>query len=121
MSPLTKSSSLSSLSLEEYEKERNADDHEAVINSAIHRTQTGLSTRTTRIGHDIDGADLVNLPTRTLGSNANLDEFLQETVSGQIPTERILSKTGTIERYELVTWKVDDPENPKNWSKAFKW
>jgi len=26
-----------------------------------------------------------------------------------------------MERYEVVTWTINDPENPKNWSKAFKW
>lgn len=29
--------------------------------------------------------------------------------------------TGKEEEHELVTFKIDDPENPKNWSKAFKW
>jgi len=67
-----------------------------------------------------DGADVVNLPIRTLSNEANLEEYTQETIDGQI--SRIhTNKTGKIERYELVTWKVDDPENPKNWSKAYKW
>ncbi|KAF2631431.1 multidrug resistant protein [Macroventuria anomochaeta] len=67
-----------------------------------------------------DGAEIVNLPIRTLSNEANLEEYTQETIDGQI--SRIhTNKTGKIERYELVTWKVDDPENPKNWSKAYKW
>jgi len=68
-----------------------------------------------------DGAELVNLPSRTLGPNARLDEYTQETENGQILREVRSTATGRIERYELVTWKRDDPENPKNWSKAYKW
>jgi hypothetical protein len=68
-----------------------------------------------------DRADVANLPTRTLSNEANLDEYTQETIDGQILREVRSQATGKIERYELVTWKVDDPENPKNWSKAYKW
>lgn len=67
-----------------------------------------------------DGVDVVNLPIRTLSNEANLEEYTQETIDGQISRVHT-NKTGKIERYELVTWKVDDPENPKNWSKAYKW
>lgn len=67
-----------------------------------------------------DGADVVNLPIRTLSNDANLEEYTQETIDGQISRVHT-NRTGKIERYELVTWKVDDPENPKNWSKAYKW
>lgn len=70
---------------------------------------------------NIDGADLLNLPSRTLSNNARLDEYTQETVEGHIPKRVLSNKSGRIEDYELVTWKVDDPENPKNWSKAYKW
>lgn len=70
---------------------------------------------------DIDGADLLNLPSRTLSNNARLDEYTQETVDGQIPKRVLSNKSGRIEDYDLVTWKIDDPENPKNWSKAYKW
>ncbi|OAL52004.1 MFS general substrate transporter [Pyrenochaeta sp. DS3sAY3a] len=64
--------------------------------------------------------DVVNLPLRTLSNDANLDEYTQETIDGQIVRE-VRSNAGNIERYDLVTFKVDDPENPKNWSKARKW
>ncbi|CAO2654264.1 Nn.00g109970.m01.CDS01 [Neocucurbitaria sp. VM-36] len=64
--------------------------------------------------------DVVNLPLRTLSNEANLDEYTQETIDGQILRE-VPTNTGKIERYELVTFKIDDPENPKNWSKAYKW
>ncbi|KAI0513247.1 major facilitator superfamily domain-containing protein [Xylaria bambusicola] len=60
----------------------------------------------------------INLPNRILSNTANLDEYVVETRDGQIP--------GPIEpdgerRYRLVTFQPGDPENPKNWSKAFKW
>jgi len=70
--------------------------------------------------HAVEGEDLINLPSRTLTNNARLDEYTTETTNGQILREVQSYHTGKIERYELVTWKVDDPENPKNWSKAFK-
>lgn len=63
----------------------------------------------------------VNLPYRTLSQDANLEEYTQETIDGQILREVRSNATGRIERYELVTWKIDDPENPKNWSKPYKW
>jgi multidrug resistance protein len=65
--------------------------------------------------------DYVNLPTRALSNDANLDEYTQETIDGQMLREVRSNATGRIERYELVTFKIDDPENPKNWSKAYKW
>jgi hypothetical protein len=68
-----------------------------------------------------DGVDVVNLPTRTLSNDAHLEEYTKETIDGQILREVRSRATGKTERYELVTWKVDDPENPKNWSKAYKW
>ncbi|KAF3056461.1 hypothetical protein GL218_06636 [Daldinia childiae] len=60
----------------------------------------------------------VNLPYRTLSGDANLSEYTTETPSGQIP--------GPVEpdgerRYKLVTFVPNDPENPKNWSKGYKW
>jgi hypothetical protein len=64
--------------------------------------------------------DVVNLPIRTLSNNANLDEYTQETISGQMLRE-VRSHAGKVEKYDLVTFTIDDPENPKNWSKAHKW
>jgi len=64
--------------------------------------------------------DIVNLPIRTLSNDADLDEYTQETISGQIVRE-VRSNAGKIEKYDLVTFTIDDPENPKNWSKAYKW
>ncbi|KAF2746861.1 synaptic vesicle transporter [Sporormia fimetaria CBS 119925] len=66
-------------------------------------------------------ADVDALPIRTLSANADLAEYTTETVDGRMMREVLSNVTGNIERYELVTFKVNDPENPKNWSKAYKW
>ena len=60
----------------------------------------------------------VNLPYRTLTEDANFDEFRTERPGGQIPGP--VEPNGQ-DRYKLVTFTPNDPENPKNWSKAFKW
>ncbi|KAF2083785.1 MFS multidrug transporter-like protein [Saccharata proteae CBS 121410] len=85
-------------------------------------TDTGFSPiKTDASPHQLNSEDLVNLPSRTLSNDANLEEYTQETAQGQILKEVRSNATGRTERYELVTWKIDDPENPKNWSKAYKW
>jgi multidrug resistance protein len=65
--------------------------------------------------------EVINLPLRSLSNEANLDEYTQETIDGQMLREVRTNATGHIERYELVTFKIDDPENPKNFSKTRKW
>lgn len=59
-------------------------------------------------------------PYRTLSHAANVAEFTDETETGQIP-KLTITHTGEKKRYKLVTFTHDDPENPKNWSKAYKW
>lgn len=80
-----------------------------------------ITTSHTRSASQPTGEELVNLPSRTLSHDANLEEYTQETTEGHILKTVKSNKTGNLERYELVTWKIDDPENPKNWSKAYKW
>lgn len=63
--------------------------------------------------------DIVNLPYRTLTEQANMGEYTSERPSGLQPV--VSNKTGKTERYELVTFTPGDPENPKNWSKLYKW
>lgn len=77
-------------------------------------------TRPERI-HSNNGEfdDIVNLPYRTLTSEANMGEYVTEQPSGLQPV--VTNKTGKSERYELVTFTPGDKENPKNWSKAYKW
>lgn len=72
-------------------------------------------------GIEADALDELNLPYRTLTSEANMRAYTTETPSGNILREVQSNKTGKTERYELVTFTVGDPDNPKNWSKAFKW
>lgn len=80
-------------------------------------TLTRHSTR--RSSKEVRDPNLdINLPYRTLTNEANLSEYTTETPSGHIP--------GPVEpdgaaRYQLVTFVPDDPENPKNWSKGYKW
>lgn len=54
----------------------------------------------------------VNLPYRTLTANAHMEEYTVPSRTGEVPLDRT---------HNLVTFTPDDPENPKNWSKAFKW
>ncbi|KAI9158177.1 putative multidrug resistance protein [Paramyrothecium foliicola] len=67
-----------------------------------------------------------NLPYRTVSATANLDEYRVEAPSGSIPAGVAVPSqdgkaTGGETQYKLVTFRPEDPENPKNWSKAFKW
>jgi hypothetical protein len=81
--------------------------------SQIRRNSTGLSQKETR-DPNLD----VNLPYRTFTEGADLSEYTTEQPSGEV--EGRLEPDGE-HHYKLVTFLRDDPENPKNWSKAFKW
>lgn len=67
------------------------------------------------------GAEATDLPYRELQETANFEEYTTETTSGQILKSVKSNATGKIEGYKLVTFTVGDPENPKNWSKVYKW
>jgi multidrug resistance protein len=56
-----------------------------------------------------------------LNDDADMLEYLEETATGVIPKRTVSRVSGKYEDYELVTFTVNDPENPKNWSKAYKW
>lgn len=60
----------------------------------------------------------INLPYRTLSQGADLSEYIHETPTGHIPGP--VDPSGE-HHYKLVTFTHDDPENPKNWSKGYKW
>ena len=60
----------------------------------------------------------INQPYRSLTQNANFDEYTSSRESGEIPVSN--HGSGKPE-YKLVTFLLNDPENPKNWSKAYKW
>lgn len=102
-------------------------------NTAISRIRRSLS-----LSHNpnsppqkepLDPALDPNLPYRTLSANANLDEYLVEVPSGTIPgpveppavARKSGAPDGEARRYKLVTFTPNDKENPKNWSKAYKW
>ncbi|KAF3911551.1 hypothetical protein ABW20_dc0109840 [Dactylellina cionopaga] len=68
-----------------------------------------------------NGQDPVYAPYRTFSSTANLDEFTAETAAGEILKVTKSNVTGKLEDHILVTFTLNDPENPKNWSKAYKW
>ncbi|KAI9833028.1 MAG: hypothetical protein M1819_003860 [Sarea resinae] len=79
----------------------------------VYRTTSRITSR--------EPADPVNIPYRILSNDANIDEYTAETTEGHILKTVRSKDTGQLERYELVTYFENDPENPKNWSKAFKW
>lgn len=77
--------------------------------------------RTPTIGSGRGQVDPLELPYGTVADGANLEEFVTETKSGNIVKPVKSNVTGKEEDYNLVTFTIDDPDNPKNWSKAYKW
>lgn len=84
------------------------------------RSSTVTSDRNAAKERHADPQLDVNLPYRTLTADANFDEFTTENPAGEIP--------GPAERrapdgrpYRLVTFVSGDGENPKNWTRAYKW
>lgn len=69
----------------------------------------------------------ITLPYRTLTPNANMAEYTTEDPRGEIPVARAATAqkpdepSAQNEQYKLVTFVPNDPENPKNWSKLFRW
>jgi len=81
--------------------------------SRIHRAESHVSQKESR-DPNLD----VNLPYRTLSAGANLNEYTSEQPEGEIAGK--LESDGS-HHYKLVTFTPNDPDNPKNWSKAYKW
>lgn len=77
--------------------------------------------RTITLGSNPGEVNPLDLPLREVNENANLEEFTTETRTGNIIKPVRSNVTGKLEDYKLVTFKIDDPENPKNWSKLMKW
>lgn len=75
------------------------------------------------LGRDLHpvATDPLELPYRTLTENADMGEYTQETATGLRLHVTKSNRTGKEEKYELVTFTIDDKENPKNWSKPYKW
>ena len=89
---------------------------EMALKASLSRTMTRQTTRPTQ-----DASDMLELPYNILNDNANMNEYLEETTSGIIPKRTISRVSGLILEHELVTFTINDSENPKNWSKAYKW
>jgi hypothetical protein len=99
--------------------------NDARVNSSpyanpVHRTNTSASRRLSRTStKEVRDPHLdINLPYRTLTADANLAEYVVEVPSGEIPGP---PKPDGKEQYKLVTFTPGDAENPKNWSKLYKW
>ena len=103
----------STLSLPHDDRERG--DHELYKP----RTRATLERHGTRLTQE--ASDVLDLPYDMLNDDANMQEYLEETTSGVMPKRTISRATGAIEDHELVTFVINDPENPKNYSKAYKW
>lgn len=101
------------------------------ITSRVHRSMSAASQQLSREASHKETRDPeldIELPYRTLSATANLDEYRVEVPAGSIPgpvePEAVARKSGQLtgeRRYKLVTFTPNDPENPKNWSKAYKW
>lgn len=80
------------------------------------RTLERFETRPTQ-----DASEVLDLPYGTLAETADMREYTEETAQGILPKRTISRLTGKEEEHELVTFKIGDSENPKNWSKTYKW
>lgn len=85
---------------------------------SLSRQLTRQSTKETRRDPNLDPD---SLPYRTLSQDANFDEYTTEHQSGEIKGPVVREPSGKETQYKLVTFTPGDPENPKNWSKAYKW
>ncbi|KAH6675358.1 major facilitator superfamily domain-containing protein [Plectosphaerella plurivora] len=64
----------------------------------------------------------LSLPYRTLTADANMAEYTTENPQGEIPAARKPdSPSSSEDQYMLVTFVPNDPENPRNWSTAYRW
>lgn len=86
-----------------------------------HDSSLPNASRTFSAGSPPGQTDPLDLPYRQVTNDANLEEYTTETAAGEIIKPVRSSATGKMEDWKLVTFTIDDPENPKNWSKAFKW
>lgn len=85
------------------------------------QTHTDLTSRTASVGSAGERMDYLNLPVREVNDDADLREYTTETRTGEIIRPIKSNVTGQLEDWKLVTFTIDDPENPKNWSKLYKW
>jgi hypothetical protein len=85
------------------------------------QTHTNATSPTASIESGHESLDYLNLPFREVTDGADLGEYATETRTGEIIKPVKSNATGKMEDWKLVTFTINDPENPKNWSKAYKW
>ncbi|KAK3393397.1 major facilitator superfamily domain-containing protein [Podospora didyma] len=100
----------------QYQSITHAADHSEHPMEPARRSSSVRSHRSSTTREGDAELDPVNLPYRTLEPTANMAEYQVETKTGKIDGP---NETGR--QYKLVTFTENDPENPKNWSKAYKW
>lgn len=83
-------------------------------------TSPTASIRSGEFSHEQPN-DYLDLPVREINDTADLREYTTETRTGEIIKQVKSNATGKIEDWKMVTFTIDDPESPKNWSKAYKW
>jgi hypothetical protein len=70
---------------------------------------------------DVQRPDYLDLPVRVVSDTADFREYTEETAAGEIIKPIKSNVTGQMEDWKMVTFTIDDKENPKNWSKIYKW
>ncbi|PPJ56276.1 hypothetical protein CBER1_00733 [Cercospora berteroae] len=106
-----RSSSETSLSDKDHEKHNDFETDHRHPNHDPNHGAIPERPLTTVHTHEPYPVDVVNLPYRTLTAEAGdrMREYTEETATAK-PQE-----------YSLVTFVENDPDNPKNWSKGYKW
>ncbi|KAK9465930.1 major facilitator superfamily domain-containing protein [Lipomyces arxii] len=92
-----KSSSLESSSSEDFQKAELAKSHQPYLHTA---------------NESISPLDAANFPVGVVSSTADLTEYVSPHATGYLATD---------DGFKLVTFTPNDPGNPKNWSKLYKW
>lgn len=85
------------------------------------RSSENTLHRPLSLGYNPGEVDPTDLPFGQVTEDADIEEFATETRTGSIIRRAQSHATGRVEDWKLVTFQIDDPENPKNWSKAKKW
>lgn len=100
----------------EHEAPRNTLEKEDthLTHASTRRTLERFETRPTQYASDV-----LDLPYDILSDEADMEEYTQETATGIIPKRTLSRVTGKVEDHELVTFTINDPENPKNWTKPY--
>jgi hypothetical protein len=84
-------------------------------------TPENAAHRSLSLGYAPGEVDPTDLPFGQLVDGASMAEYTTETSTGNIVRSIKSHVTGETEDWKLVTFNIDDPENPKNWSKVRKW